>query len=222
MKCHKHLLCGTLHLFAEQGQCQTCLATGQVYFCSGVVKAEEEERAADEPDAILAEPIRVEVSLPEPTRFSSLQDAQEYLRQNVRRGTMCPCCGGSAKIWKRPLNSTMARGMILLYRLSPTPSPWIHFNREIGRKINCGEYGLLPWWGLTERKEGKRADGNPNSGYYRITEVGRAFTEDRLRISRYIYLYNDALLDRQEDGDGTTSIREALGKNFNYDELMQA
>ena len=42
---------------------------------------------------------------------ATLDDAEQWVEDNREDGAECPCCGQLAKVYKRPLNVTMARGL---------------------------------------------------------------------------------------------------------------
>ena len=90
---------------------------------------------------------------------------------------------------------------------------WVHYKKcdFTGR-----DYPYVSLWGLAETREsGETA--KRMSGFWRITPKGRSFIQGGLRISSHVVVYNNEVV---EFSDTTTTIREALGKKFNYAELM--
>jgi len=162
--------------------------------------------------------------------IETLDEAKTYLNANLRDGVICPCCGQFAKIYKRKFNSWMARAMIAFYAHEGMKPGWFHaisvvVDRRFWKfKINnsCGDYGKLVWWGLLEEAAGHREDGNPETGYYRMTQKGRDFVLGKIRVRKYIHIYNDTLLEVDGEKDEIISIHEAMGAKFNYSELMSA
>jgi hypothetical protein len=151
----------------------------------------------------------------------TLEEARDWLRARVRKGAVCPCCKRFAKVYKRKLNSGMAYVLIRLYRVrgfEPT-----HINQFIGeQKMTASMVGgvLLHQWGLIEEIPGD--DDGPvkyQSGFYRVTELGARFVTDRVRVRKFVHLYDNKLLRVAAD-DETVSIREALTDKFDYQELM--
>jgi len=156
----------------------------------------------------------------------TLEEARRALLAEIREGTVCPCCERIAKVYKRKLNSSMARTMITFYRHSRKKPGWFHVLREFvfekaGPRYVCGDYSKLIYWGLIEERGDQQEDGNPHSGYFRITQRGVDFVEGRVRIARFVFLYNDRQVDVGED-PGDTDVHEALGDKFDYNELMRA
>ncbi len=86
--------------------------------------------------------------------------------------------------------------------------------------FTSGEHAKLTYWGLLERNTELRPDGSKRNGYYRLTEKGEEFILDRIRLTSHIVLYNDRLL-RLKSKKPDISIIDALGKTFNYRQLMQ-
>lgn len=151
----------------------------------------------------------------------SLRQAREKYFSNLREGATCPCCDRYGKIYKRKLNSSMARSLIAFYvRDRAQPRKWVHALRLLQPLLpGSGDYAKLSKWDLLEEKYGDKDDGNPDNGYYRITGKGRQFVEGKIGLPKHIYIYNDQKV--QVDGvDELTNIRKALGDAFNYDELM--
>ena len=154
----------------------------------------------------------------------TIAEGKAFLRENAEKGTECPCCGQFVKIYRRKLNSAMACALVYLYKRENREADegWIHVenylkSQNIPASIR-GDFPKLRYWGLIEQFEGQREDGSTRVGLYRITEKGELFVEGQLAVNKYILLYNQKLLGR--DGDATT-IQDALGDKFNYEELMK-
>jgi len=157
---------------------------------------------------------------------TTLAQAKDWLRARVDVGAACPCCTQFAKVYKRKLNGAMAYVLILVSRYDG--SDWIHVPSYINEQTKSpsvaaavrGDWAKLTHWGLLEELAGERPDGSTRVGYYKITENGRRFTRDQLRVPRHIWIYDGRSLDRKDTE--TVSIVEVLGKKFNYSELMSA
>lgn len=154
---------------------------------------------------------------------NDLDAAKAFVQQHLRDGVTCPACGQFCKVYRRKLNSTMAYALCLIYthfRLHPE-HPWIHvasFLVDVKRdsSVAGGDVVKLKHWGLLERAPGDGDDGS-DRGRYRMTDLGRKFVEGKIAVPRCVYLYNQALLRLSEE---MTTIQEALGDRFRYDELM--
>ena len=144
--------------------------------------------------------------------FYSLLDAQEWLRGQLAEGARCPCCTQFAKVYRRKVNSAMARALIYQYRTAGMEyaqttrlCPWTH------------EAAQLSWWGLLEEEPVRRDDGG-RSSWWRVTELGARFARNEILIPKYALIYDGRL--QRMDSEKRVSIVDCLGVKFNYSELM--
>lgn len=144
----------------------------------------------------------------------TLADAREVLRTMVDDGANCPLCTQLAKVYRRRVHASMARGLIQLYRAGAARD-YVHAPTATKRDANV-ETAKLVYWGLTEEAPGKREDGG-RPGWYRLTPLGIAFVEGTGTVRKYAHIYDNRVL--RMSGDPVT-IHDALGKKFNYRELM--
>lgn len=103
--------------------------------------------------------------------MTSLAEAQAWLRDRIDDGETCPCCDQFAKVYRRRLNASMARGLILFYRAHGVF--WGHAPSTPGIAELGGEFARLRWWCLIQEHDGGRDDGNPHAGQWRITPTGQ-------------------------------------------------
>ena len=125
----------------------------------------------------------------------------------------------------------MALALLSFFRASENlpdhHSGWLHAEdtfKEDRRLPSSarGDFAKLRHWGLVERAGGEREDGSPRNGHYRMTERGRLFCMRRLRVRPAIYEYNGDVYPPPAGADTTpVSIVDALGKRFDYSELMR-
>jgi len=172
-----------------------------------------EEPPKREPPASGNSPFRVE--------GASLEEAREFLRRNAEAGVACPCCGQFAKVYKRKLNSQMARFLVRLYAMDRRRKKkrWFHAREIVGGTDKASSDGTyLEHWRMIEAKPKEDGDTGRTSGMWGITESGRAFVEGRIDANRHVVLYNNELLDWSEE---TVTLQEALGDKFDYIELMK-
>jgi len=117
----------------------------------------------------------------------------------------------------------MARILIVIYHMDRMWRPrngWLHVSKEFlkwKKNAVAEEYSKLRFWGLLE----PMPNGDPTvpgTGYWRITDLGREFVEDKVEISRHVFVFDNKVIDASQEW---TSIRNALGDKFDYDELMQ-
>lgn len=156
---------------------------------------------------------------------TTAEDAKAFVQQHLQDGVSCPSCGQYCKVYRRKLNSTMALALVLIYQFfkSRPSAEWLHVAAFLVKvksdsSIAGGDVVKLRYWGLLERATGGRDDGSDRVGRYRITELGKQFVEGKIAVPRYVYLYNQLLLRLSEE---MTTIKDALGDKFKYDELMK-
>jgi hypothetical protein len=100
---------------------------------------------------------------------------------------VCPVCLRPDTIHCRPLDTGEAKVLARLRYLTTNfagryPGGWVHV-QDIGQ-ISRSE-GKLRLWGLVEMKRERRADGG-KSGFWRLTEKGVEFVENRVAVFKYI------------------------------------
>ncbi len=139
--------------------------------------------------------------------------------RETQDGVTCPCCGQFAKVYRRKLNRTMAQALILIYRHARGSDEWIHIPTLLVRSTLLGDAAKLAYWGLLEPQVAERDDGSRRVGFYRMTDRGRRFVLGQETIARHVITYNQQVLGFSDEH---TTIRQALGDRFNYDELMAA
>lgn len=176
-------------------------------------------------------------------KLYTLQEAQTILRDRLHdkldEGDHCPTCMQWAKRYRRPLTSAMAYGLVLVAREQQRNSkdPYRHTFTQHGMDIKGewlhvenflknypsipaslrGDFAKLRHWGLVEQAWGKRPDGSTRNGYYRVTDLGFAFVGGRVSVASHAVLYNGEC--QGLTGEPIT-IKQALGKEFDYDEIM--
>jgi hypothetical protein len=144
----------------------------------------------------------------------TLADAQQWLADRVTSGARCPCCNQYSKVYRRQINSGMARSLIAMYLHGPQ-GQWVHLPTQVGARSR--EEGKLRYWGLVEEQvDIQRADGG-RAGYWRLTDAGRAWVTGRCTVPKFAAVYNNTVLRHYGD---EISITDALGTKFNYTELM--
>lgn len=141
--------------------------------------------------------------------------ARTWLREQISdRGAKCPCCGQFAKVYRRRLNSGMARSLITMYRAAGTD--WQHVPSTTAGGTR--EEGKLRYWGLVE-DGGHTPSGGQRPGVWRVTLAGELFVLGHTKVPAHALVYDSKLL-RLDTSRGEVTIREALGDHFNYEVLM--
>jgi hypothetical protein len=142
---------------------------------------------------------------------ATLGEAREWLRARVKEGERCPCCTQFAKIYRRNINSGMARALITQWRYAR-----YDYAHTAGLARWTHEAAQLVWWGLLESEGIKREDGG-RTAWHRITPQGGLFVTNDIRVPKYAVVYDGRLMRLEGKNIG---IMDALGKRFNYRELM--
>jgi hypothetical protein len=132
-----------------------------------------------------------------------LTSAKRWVLDNRDDGVRCPCCGQFAKVYRRKLDSSMARALIVMWRNGG--QDWQR-TRGIDNSGNIAKLGL---WGLVEADD---------RGTWRVTDDGVDFIMGKIEMAHRMVLYDGAVLD--VDDSSYVDIHQALGDKFDYDELM--
>lgn len=143
----------------------------------------------------------------------TLGEARQWLRDRSNEGARCPCCTQFAKVYRRKINSGMARSLIEMYRIAGTG--WVHVPTQIGARSR--EEGKLAYWSLVMESAEPRDDGG-RAGWWSVTPLGREFVLGQRRQPKYALVFDGRCLTH--DWSETVSIHDALGDKFDYDELM--
>lgn len=144
----------------------------------------------------------------------TLGEARALLRQYVDDGYKCPCCTQMAKVYRRTLSATMARALITLYKYGGAGVGFVHAPSLPG---DTHEISQLQWWELVQEERVRRPD-DGRAGYWRCTPKGQGWLAGRLTVPKYARVYDGRCLSLVGD---QISLRDALGKRFRYDELME-
>lgn len=142
-------------------------------------------------------------------------EAKELLRGLLDDGERCPCCTQRAQVYKRSIHSSMARGLIKLYRRPPHTD--FHEIALFMEHRELADFAKLAYWDLVLEQPSVRADGSTRTGFWQITPLGAAFVEGTEAVAKYARIYDGRCLGLT--GPGVT-IKDALGTRFNYAELM--
>lgn len=147
--------------------------------------------------------------------METIAEAKEFLRKHFVDGSYCPCCGQQVKLYNRPFNSAQAIGLIKLVRFYANDPRYYHVT-EIGVTESGGEFARLERWGLISSQVNEDT-AKRTSGMWKPTEEGIRFARGITRVPSHILLFN-----RRTYGFSDTyiDIRDALGKKFNYSDLM--
>lgn len=147
----------------------------------------------------------------------TLAEAQAWLRARIDDGERCPCCTQRAQVYRRKINSGMARAFIQFYRAYGTD--WGHKPTALkGLGAAARDESLLRYWDLWVEADEPREDGG-RAGWWQVTERGEQFVLGYTRVPKYARIYDSRLL--RFDTEEFVTIKDALGDRFDYDELMR-
>jgi hypothetical protein len=150
----------------------------------------------------------------------TLRQARAEMLEKARNGTRCPCCFRFVKIYKRKFNSGMAMTLIWMVRHhQKTGTEWIDIPTIAPRHVvNSRELGKLEHWGMVVRA-GNHDPAKKHSGIWRCTVRGVQFGRNESTVPKYSFLLHNKIQGFSEE---KTTIIDALGSKFNYQELMSA
>ena len=148
----------------------------------------------------------------------TIKEGKAFLRSNFKKGSSCPCCGQFVKLYSRKLNNSQVRGLINLYNLDLKATNEFFHVRTITSDVNLtGDFAKLVYWKMIEEKSNEDST-KKNSGYWKITELGRRFLRNEIKVPSHILLFDSKF---QGYGEKSTDVKQALGEKFNYEELMK-
>ena len=132
-------------------------------------------------------------------------------------GGACPVCDRFGIVYRVGLNATMAKSLIWLSKVQ-TPDGWVDVPTTAPKFVlRSNQLATTKHWGLVER----RANDNPkikHSGMWRITDKGRQFVNNQLRVSKKVYIYNDVV---EAWSPEDVSIEECFAEHFDYRDAMR-
>lgn len=144
---------------------------------------------------------------------TKLGDVIAWLKKQAEGdGANCPACDRHVKIYKRSINSGMARSLVVLYREAGTG--WAYVPDVVGARSR--EEGKLAYWGLVEEEKTKRPDGG-RAGYWKVTTKGSLFVQGKVTVPKFAYVYNGVRI--RVDGP-QVDIRYCIRNKFNLAQLM--
>lgn len=136
-------------------------------------------------------------------------------------GIDCEGCDRWAKRYPRTFHSSMAQWLIELVKLykGEFVSTKEVFAKIKGRGSDASGYSLLRHWGLIEpmSEKGSEARKAGEAGLWRPTQLGIDFVYAKAAIYEIAYIYNNIC---ESFGGKQVTIHQALGKKFDYDEMM--
>ena len=156
--------------------------------------------------------------------METLKEGKEFLRKNWKDGVECPCCTQYVKLWKYQIHSTMALVLIELYKMKEGEfhhhdDTWRIAKAKYNLKaVHCGDFSKLALWGLIEPMPKDPKVNKKATGYWRITEKGKLFVNNRTKVSKVLFVFNGQIWGEE----GEVSIVDSLNKKFDYHELISS
>lgn len=163
-----------------------------------------------------AGPVRIQANR---RGLETLAQATEWLEAHLDDGADCPCCGQTAKVYRRKLNAEKVRALAWLASVSSPSSAFVHLSTTAPAWVLAagGEVAKLRHWGLAEQAP----NDNPKtrtSGHWRVTARGLAFLNGA-SAPAHVLLFNNKVVGFAEAD--TTVVEAAQAGGFDYRALME-
>ncbi len=153
---------------------------------------------------------------------TTLQEARDHLHSMWgKEAVSCPCCSQKVVMYKRKLNSGMAKALLLIYKISNgVDFGFIHVQKEfkkIGINAISVEYNKLAHWRLIEERKGDNPSGANRSGFWKLTPLGISFAKGGSSVKETVHVF-----DAKVRGFSGEEIRitDAIKNRFSYFDLM--
>lgn len=158
----------------------------------------------------------------------SISEEKKRLRAEFHKGTKCACCGQSVKLYKRKINSGMALFLIGLWRLECRHQETLpgmigrefFSNKQVMNEMDLTasslDYSVMKHFGIIEPRISE--GGKKDSGYWRLTREGIDFVANGKKVNKHVLIFDNK---KQGFSDEFTTIQEALGDKFDFQELMK-
>jgi hypothetical protein len=155
------------------------------------------------------------------------KDASEYFREintprNQTFAVRCPCCQRDGVVYWRKLNSGMCLVLInmakALHKGNKKEHAWLSLEEFFPKgSQKHRDWTMMRHWTLIEPQDTRTATENA-PGVWRITPAGHGFLKTTWNVASHGAFYENNPL---RWSDRKVSILQALGKRFDYYELMQ-
>lgn len=146
--------------------------------------------------------------------LSTIFEGKKHLRDHYEQGVECPCCGQFVKLYKRPIHVTMALALINLYKLGDGYHHMLTITQDLGL-TGSGDFAKLRFWGFIDEQPNETD--KRTSGFWAITDKGKLFARNLLKVPSSVLLYNNTFQGFEGDH---ISIVDALKNKFDYQTLI--
>lgn len=154
------------------------------------------------------------------TDDTPLGQVRSWLRLKAEKGEECPCCKQRVQVYKRKLNKTMVRTLVLLAvkQRKQTRPGYIHAPTVLKEHAGYArEVGKLAYWGFVVEGPSRTGDGR-HAGMWQVTADGFAFLRGQLEVKRYVKVYNGKKIGK---GEGSFMNIRDVAKEFDLIELLK-
>ena len=100
----------------------------------------------------------------------------------------CEHCGQKIRQYKRGLNKGITLTLLALHKLNTNE---FTYYLDFATPGGATDFSIARFWGLIEAKPVVK--GENNSGYWRLTEHGKAFLNGQASIQKYIHVRDGQL-----------------------------
>ena len=147
--------------------------------------------------------------------METAKELEQYVLDHRMKGCECPTCKQRAQLYKFKMPGPGVCDLIRLYRLTGGKiGEFRHVDYFENKKSRS--FCKLRFWGFIIKKsntDSKKKD----SGKWAMTQAGKDFVENNRVALSHALLYNG----KCEGFTGKeTSVKEAIGHKFDYQELM--
>lgn len=144
-----------------------------------------------------------------------MDSAREHWKETIsHEGGHCPVCDRWGRIYKRNINSTMAKSLLWL----ASNEGWVDIPNKAPRwLVRSNQLPTLKWWGLVERKPVDKKANTKHSGIWRMTENGIDFALKGKSIPKSVFTYNDMVEFTSAE---EVKIQDCFKDYFDYKEVM--
>jgi hypothetical protein len=131
------------------------------------------------------------MAIRKPDADSTVQEAREYVGENLAGGVECPVCNQHAEMYRRQLTGPMLRTMaqLLVLQLRPATEPNVRYDH--GAKWaylpsvpqRSRDVATAAYWSLIQAHPERR-------GWWRVTIHGEMFLSGDHRIEKFAHVFN--------------------------------
>ena len=146
-----------------------------------------------------------------PDGDATLDEVRAWLWVRIEDGVRCPCCNQFAKIYYRHITGRVVRALVNLYNRRG------NWQRLPPLDPSRGEAARMSYWNLIEERPVVREDGG-RAGWWRITEKGVEWLNERIFIQEYARVYDSELLALM---GSPYWVRDAVKNKFDLRKLME-